>query len=920
MKKRLLLTLLMLVMSCVLLITPVYAEESYTFDSETGSMTVYTQDGVTAWVGTVSSDEIRSVTFECPVTIENGDFANCSSLTTVVFEEETTVKGSGFSGCTSLESVTFESIGTVTEGGFVNCPNIKTLTFNNAINLSQSAFYVSKDTPNTVLEELTFPVDLKLAYADLFSNYQGLKTITFKGYADIGGSNFSNCTSLETVVFEDESSLNQGAFSGCTALKTLTFAKLTYIDYGVFSYSRENPNTALESLSFPADSSIAKGGAFSYFKALKNVTFEGYIELGGVCFNDCTALESVVFEDEAIVTDGTFRNCPNIKNLTFKKKVYLGSAAFNCDSENPNTALESLTFPAESELQKASLFYNYKALKNVTFKGNITVGSSNFGNCTALESVVFEDEATVTDGAFINCNSLKSLTFAKAVELSGSAFNCSNNTALESLTFPAGSQFARNGLFYNFTGLKNVTFKGYVELGGSNFGNCTALESVVFEDEATVIDGAFVGCNALKNLTFAKAVKLDSAAFSCLGNTSLESLEFPEDSELADTALFADYKALKKVTFNGEISVGGSNFNNCTALETVIFNNNATVKNKAFVGCTAIEKVVFMGRVTISDFAFASAYNYDIGIAEESNVKAIMFGSQDPSIYERSLDIFNTSKTEIFVPCNRLEEYRTELQYDVDCNAKYSDNLSVNHFAEKHIEEKAPTCTEAGNIEYYICDDCNKYFKDADKKVEITDKNDITLAATGHSPETVKAEAATCTKNGYTGDIKCKTCGETLQNGKVISATGHKDSDKDDICDVCGKSLSNNEYYYVIDGNNSEWSSDIEAPLTFKFSVGLENHKAVRVDGKLLSEKYYTVGSDSTVTLNVEYLKTLSDGKHTFTVVYPDGECSADFVINGGYVSTGDTENYLLIAVFVFAALVALYAYNYKKKEPIAIK
>ncbi|MGM9574552.1 MAG: S-layer homology domain-containing protein [Oscillospiraceae bacterium] len=47
------------------------------------------------------------------------------------------------------------------------------------------------------------------------------------------------------------------------------------------------------------------------------------------------------------------------------------------------------------------------------------------------------------------------------------------------------------------------------------------------------------------------------------------------------------------------------------------------------------------------------------------------------------------------------------------------------------VEAKAPTCTEDGNIEYYVCSGCGKLFADATGKVEIT-ANDVVDKATGH--------------------------------------------------------------------------------------------------------------------------------------------------------------------------------------------
>ena len=66
-----------------------------------------------------------------------------------------------------------------------------------------------------------------------------------------------------------------------------------------------------------------------------------------------------------------------------------------------------------------------------------------------------------------------------------------------------------------------------------------------------------------------------------------------------------------------------------------------------------------------------------------------------------------------------------------------------------------------------------------------TVENAETLAADLHTEtETVNAKAATCTEDGYTGDVVCKTCGETVKKGEVIKATGHQY--KDGKCTVCG--------------------------------------------------------------------------------------------------------------------------------------
>lgn len=73
---------------------------------------------------------------------------------------------------------------------------------------------------------------------------------------------------------------------------------------------------------------------------------------------------------------------------------------------------------------------------------------------------------------------------------------------------------------------------------------------------------------------------------------------------------------------------------------------------------------------------------------------------------------------------------------------------------------KEPTCTETG-IKTYTCKNCG-----------VT--REETIEATGHlHKETRDQKAATCTKDGYTGDVYCSDCGTKLESGTVINKLGH---------------------------------------------------------------------------------------------------------------------------------------------------
>ncbi len=103
-----------------------------------------------------------------------------------------------------------------------------------------------------------------------------------------------------------------------------------------------------------------------------------------------------------------------------------------------------------------------------------------------------------------------------------------------------------------------------------------------------------------------------------------------------------------------------------------------------------------------------------------------------------------------------------------------SHNLSVIYAVE-------PTCTTEGNIKCWICEDCGKYFSDADGKNEIT-YEDAIIPALGHSMSDLIAEVpASCEATGTKAHYHCATCGKDFADadGKTeienltIPATGH---------------------------------------------------------------------------------------------------------------------------------------------------
>ena len=75
----------------------------------------------------------------------------------------------------------------------------------------------------------------------------------------------------------------------------------------------------------------------------------------------------------------------------------------------------------------------------------------------------------------------------------------------------------------------------------------------------------------------------------------------------------------------------------------------------------------------------------------------------------------------------------------------------------KRVYSRETTCRHAGNIEYWECRECEKYFLDSEGKTEIT-KADTIIAQLPHTTYFVEGEGSTCYSEGYIGHYACETC------------------------------------------------------------------------------------------------------------------------------------------------------------------
>ena len=198
-------------------------------------------------------------------------------------------------------------------------------------------------------------------------------------------------------------------------------------------------------------------------------------------------------------------------------------------------------------------------------------------------------------------------------------------------------------------------------------------------------------------------------------------------------------------------------------------------------------------------------------------------------------------------------------------STKVNVKFNVKHNAIK-VERKDPTCTENGNIEYWYCEACRKYFQDEALTKELKQEETI-VPATGHNLTKVDEKKPTVDAAGNIEYWYCKVCDKYFSDEKAE----HEITLEDTIIAKLPKFVS---------GANQEWTKGSKEGLTFKIDTDIKVFKKVLVDGKELKDTDYDIKSGSTIlTLKPSFLDTLSAGKHKIRFEFNTGSVEAYFTV-----------------------------------------
>ena len=201
--------------------------------------------------------------------------------------------------------------------------------------------------------------------------------------------------------------------------------------------------------------------------------------------------------------------------------------------------------------------------------------------------------------------------------------------------------------------------------------------------------------------------------------------------------------------------------------------------------------------------------------------KRIIFSSADTSVAEvdETGKITGIKEGQTVITCEA--EDQTNSPNAVQCTV----TVTHEHDLTK-MEEKQASCTEDGNIEYYVCNKgdyaCGKFFADAEGTEEV-EEADIVAHAPGHASVEHPAVEETCTTAGNDAYWKCDRCGkyfsdagcttEIAENSWVIPADPSKHA-----WSFKGFTWDENEHTAVADyecSNNAIHKDMVEAIVTY---------------------------------------------------------------------------------------------------------
>lgn len=561
--------------------------------------------------------------------------------------------------------------------------------------------------------------------------------------------------------------------------------------------------SVLSTVSFPSTLKRIDSLAFRQSN-LTSVTLPANVTFGSSAFDLCKKLTSVtISEGVEALSDYMFWSCES---------------------------LGAIVFPASLKTVGSSCF-GHTGLPSVELNQVETIGSYAFYYCDNLTALTVPATlSTIGTGAFCNNANLAKVTFADGCKKIGD-YMFFYNGALTDLTLVDSIESIGNAAFGLCVGLSEVTMpKGLKEMGtGVFYQDWSNLTKVVFPDEVQITElpaNTFESCQALtyvylgKNIAATAPVSLYDTNAALVVDCAVAEERFQRSPfdvfayDFNNKELFAKYEAqdadstgypvykvwLTQAGESGGCGGGGATITEdgytiaylCAGATPAFRYGNA--KPAEPVVLTVLEQYEGKAAATVKTYTMsdlkALAENKTVGYqywnhktTVEGTVASNLYASVDSLLADAGID-FGAGDS---VTASTAEaDFTSTLTYEDSKTKKYyiNETGAVEVPAAILISWNSGTGTPeeivkgayiSGNLRFAYGITQEQYDgQNASGKRIVSKVASVTVihaaACTHPTTEVVNAKPATCTENGYTGDLVCTVCGAAIGQGEVIPA------------------------------------------------------------------------------------------------------------------------------------------------------